>query len=199
MSILFCRHGETVFNREDRYQGVSDSPLTDRGVTQARLLGAYLQKTFVPEKVFISPLPRVKKTIEIALQGSSIVVEEREDLREICYGSWEGVDKDTLRKLPEWSVRQKDRYSFVHPGEYEGQPGESYADLYARLIPFFSMLERETRQIAVCSHIGVLRSMLKYYQHLSDEEAGLLEIKQSLVFMLDKDGTVTTKDMEASA
>lgn len=197
MSVLFCRHGETVFNLEDKFQGVSDSPLTEKGQRQAELLGKYLASHFLPKLIYISPLPRVRKTVEIVLQqlGAEVPIHVRSDLKEVCYGEWETKSKEELRKLPEWSVRQSDRFHFVHPGSFEGQKGESYADLYQRLKPLFTEVQSVKENIVICSHIGVMRSVMKYYNHLSDEETGKLEVPQSTVCIV-KDEQMETLNLE---
>lgn len=199
MNVLFCRHGETVFNTQDKFQGVSDSPLTGKGVLQAQALNDFLSRHFVPDQVWMSPLPRVKATMELALKNIQVRVEVREDLKEICYGSWEAVEKERLKRLPEWQVRSKDRYNFVHPGEYQGSPGESYAQLYQRLHAVFAQLEQlGEEKVVVCAHIGVLRCVLKYFQNLTDEETGALEISQSDVLLVTGKQLVEHKSLIVS-
>jgi len=196
MNVLFCRHGETVFNVQDKFQGVSDSPLTTNGVLQAEALNQFLTMHFVPDQVLMSPLPRVKSTIQIGLKNLQPAISVRQDLKEICYGNWEAVDKAELKLLPAWQVRMQDRYHFVHPGEFEGLPGESYAQLYQRLLPLFSKLEQlGNEQVVVCTHIGVLRCVLKYFEHLSDEQTGALEISQLDLLLVTGQQSVERKTL----
>src|SRR5690606_21870364 len=111
MSLIFCRHGQTVYNLEDKFQGVSDSPLTQSGIDQANRLNDYLVKNFNVKKFLISPLPRVIQTYEIVSAGLNAEVEELEILREVSYGSWEEkrreeLDQDLLKE------RSKKRFTF---------------------------------------------------------------------------------------
>ncbi len=71
--ITFLRHGESVGNAEERFQGHADFPLTEKGLAQARALNARWQKlglTF--DQVFSSPLLRARQTAEIIAEGLHI-------------------------------------------------------------------------------------------------------------------------------
>lgn len=187
MSLLFCRHGKTQFNLEDRFQGVSDSPLTNEGIEKAKQLNLFLLDNFDIKKFYISPAPRVKQTLEIASQGIHAEVEVTNELREVCYGEWESqtrdkIDKDLLKQ------RSDDRFNFVHPGEYNGIKGESYRMQYERLLPFFYKLIHELQpieDIAVVSHHGVMICLLRYLEHLSDDDLDELRIPNNKVIVVD--------------
>ncbi|HSD91037.1 MAG TPA: histidine phosphatase family protein [Kofleriaceae bacterium] len=89
MNILLVRHGETAWNREGRYQGRTDIPLSETGQTQVRALGERLQP--IPITVaYASPLARAKNTAEAILAGRTIPLRLEAGLIEISHGEWEG-------------------------------------------------------------------------------------------------------------
>jgi broad specificity phosphatase PhoE len=89
MNVLLVRHGETPWNREGRYQGRTDIPLSPDGETQVRGLG--LRLAHLPIAIAIaSPLSRARKTAEACLAGRQTPLELDEGLLEISHGEWEG-------------------------------------------------------------------------------------------------------------
>src|ERR1043165_1748340 len=91
MNILLVRHGETAWNREGRYQGRTDIPLSDTGRAQVPAPGE--PPRHIPIKIaYASPLSRAKNTAEAILGGRTPVVPLWLDanLLEISHGQWEG-------------------------------------------------------------------------------------------------------------
>jgi probable phosphoglycerate mutase len=89
MNILLVRHGETPWNRDGRYQGRTDVPLSEVGQAQVRALGARL--AHVPIALaFASPLSRARATAEAVLDGRTTSLELDAGLLEISHGAWEG-------------------------------------------------------------------------------------------------------------
>lgn len=200
MMLVFCRHGETSANREYIFQGASDTPLTEKGKRQAKSLNGYLKTLPFITQFILSPYPRAVATYKIASEGINAPVAYEPALREISYGDWDGkkrasMDKSLLQK------RDRDRFNFAPSGSYKGQPGESYADLYARLVPFLESLLRNTNKeaiIAIIAHLGVTLCAKKYFLLLSDQEAGKLYIPNTQVFLVSKkdDSHFTTNSIE---
>jgi len=86
MNLLIVRHGETTWNREGRYQGRTDVPLSDEGEAQARALGKRLAG--LPITIALtSPLARTRRTAEAVLGGRR---KSEAALIEISHGKWEG-------------------------------------------------------------------------------------------------------------
>lgn len=99
IKIIFTRHGETLWNIEGRVQGAMDSPLTEKGILQARRLGERLEKEGI-SRIYSSDLPRALATAEEIRQVLGI--EEiilNSDLRELAFGEWEGRNWGDLRQL----------------------------------------------------------------------------------------------------
>jgi probable phosphoglycerate mutase len=89
MNILLVRHGETAWNREGRYQGRTDIPLSETGQAQVRALGERLRP--IPISVaYASPLSRAKNTAEAIVSERKIPLWLDAGLIEISHGEWEG-------------------------------------------------------------------------------------------------------------
>lgn len=97
--IYLMRHGETVWNKEQRYQGSSDVLLSEKGEAQAERLALRLSK-IAPTRALTSPLIRAKRTAEIVMRAniSSVPLDEREELREYSFGAWEGMTIDEIKR-----------------------------------------------------------------------------------------------------
>ncbi|HET7499750.1 MAG TPA: histidine phosphatase family protein [Kofleriaceae bacterium] len=89
MNLLLVRHGETSWNREGRYQGRTDVPLSPDGVAQARSLGKRLAGVPITFAI-ASPLARTRQTAEAILGERGPALETDEALIEISHGAWEG-------------------------------------------------------------------------------------------------------------
>ncbi len=90
MRILLCRHGETPWNAEGRYQGQIDIPLSEVGEAQAQALAVRL-KDLTIHRAVASPLSRARRTAELALGDRSLALSLDPDLKEIAHGTWEGL------------------------------------------------------------------------------------------------------------
>ena len=85
MNVLLVRHGETPWNREGRYQGRTDIPLSPAGEAQVKALG--LRLAHLPIALAVaSPLSRAKNTAEAIIVGRSIPLELDDGLLEISHG-----------------------------------------------------------------------------------------------------------------
>lgn len=134
--IYLVRHGETVWNREGRQQGHLDSPLTPKGIAQARAAGQLLRHLLPagdPVCIETSPLRRARRTAtilcaELGLDVSTLVVTPR--LIEHHLGSWQGLTHAEIdAQYPgARQEREANKWHYVVPG------GESYAlvDIRAR-------------------------------------------------------------------
>ncbi|SMY07880.1 histidine phosphatase family protein [Flavimaricola marinus] len=135
--LFVIRHGETEWNRESRWQGDLDSPLTEQGRVQARAVGAILRRegiTPATHRFYASPLGRARKTAELILGTVDGIIEDAR-LREISVGQWTGLSRDQIRAqsdLPE-DAHFLDYYASA-PG------GEPIEHLFARAEAFLGSL-----------------------------------------------------------
>ncbi len=102
--ILIARHGQTVSNREGRFCGHSETPLTDLGLRQAGALAARLAGTTI-DAAYSSDFSRATTTAAIVLEGRDCSPRLDRDLREIFYGEWE------LER--ERAIARRDRVQFA--------------------------------------------------------------------------------------
>jgi broad specificity phosphatase PhoE len=130
--ILLARHGETVYNVEGRWQGQFDSPLTPRGLEQARQLGQTLRHETITA-AYSSDLGRAMHTArEVAhLHGLPVIAEPR--IREIDVGRWTGLNRaqilaDFADEFDDWAHR---------PARARLPDGESLAEAQTRALRFF--------------------------------------------------------------
>lgn len=90
LTVYLIRHGETLWNREGRCQGVTDVPLTEKGYCQARAIAKALAEK--PLSLILSgPLQRTRETAAIIAESHGLSVETREELREWHQGDLEGL------------------------------------------------------------------------------------------------------------
>jgi phosphoserine phosphatase len=138
MNILLVRHGETTWNREGRYQGRTDIPLSETGQAQVRALGDRLRH--VPLAAAIaSPLSRARTTAEAVLAGRNAPALELDaGLLEISHGAWEGklaseVERDHAEMFGIWrSAPGRDAPA--------GPNAETLGDVEARAWPVLERL-----------------------------------------------------------
>ncbi|HET7505980.1 MAG TPA: histidine phosphatase family protein [Kofleriaceae bacterium] len=164
-TLLLVRHGETLWNREGRFQGHRDIPLSDVGRAQARALRARLEVAehahlFDHEHtaVLTSDLRRAHETAEIAFGGAGRTLHARAGLREFCYGVFEGLTRQEI----------EERYPGAMAAWAQGDPafaiegGESRAQVYARahaaVLAFLA--EVPHRHVIVVGHGGVMRQLV---------------------------------------
>jgi phosphoserine phosphatase len=95
--VLVARHGETTWNKEGRYQGRQQSPLSELGIRQAQALGEAMA-VFEPriERIISSPLVRCSQTAQYSADRLGLEVEIDERLIEIGHGDWEKRLRDEI-------------------------------------------------------------------------------------------------------
>lgn len=134
MRILLCRHGETPWNAEGRYQGQIDIPLAPAGEAQARALGERLRDQPLTRAI-ASPLARARRTAELALGEARVPLLTCDDgLKEIAHGAWEGLLASEIRERDPERLRawRETPDQVLMPG------GESLPLVLARAWPAFA-------------------------------------------------------------
>jgi broad specificity phosphatase PhoE len=126
--LVLCRHGETDWNVEGRYQGQADPPLNATGLAQARALADMLRGVGL-EVIYSSPLRRAVQTAEIVAEhlGLPVLMEPR--LMEIHQGDWQGrLRSEIIARDPDLFRRwQTEPWTVSPPG------GESVAQVQERV------------------------------------------------------------------
>jgi probable phosphoglycerate mutase len=162
--IVLVRHGETQWNVARRIQGHSDSPLTAVGVAQARALAERLRQEEL-HAVHASDLGRVRETVAHLIEKTGHGPIFAEDLRERCYGVFEGktMDECELHHPGQWSIYRGGDPMAVPPGG-----GESVAQFQDRIV---SALERVAKEcdgqtVVVAAHGGVCGALFRHVMRL---------------------------------
>lgn len=95
-TIYFTRHGQTTWNVENKICGVTDAPLTEKGLAQAAALGLAIQTGgYAIDEILASPLSRAADTARQIAQLTGLPMRIEPRLREQCFGRFEGTPPGT--------------------------------------------------------------------------------------------------------
>jgi broad specificity phosphatase PhoE len=166
--IFLLRHGETDWNKTARYQGISDVPLNEDGLEQARRLGVRLSR-IQPDKVMASPLRRAAQTAEMIMErnDSQVPIETREELREISFGAWEGL---SIPQIKEIDAERFEKWRLA-PFSCAPTGGDDYMDIFERSKLFASSLVSagsRGQNTFLVAHGGILRAVAAALLGFSD-------------------------------
>jgi 2,3-bisphosphoglycerate-dependent phosphoglycerate mutase len=196
--LVLLRHGESTWNKENRFTGWKDVDLTEKGVEEARAAGRLLAREgYDFDFAFTSVLKRAIRTLNLALEEMDRVwlpVEKDWRLNERHYGALQGLNKaETAAKFGEQQVLAWRRSYDVpppalEPGD-ERHPGrdpryarldpasipltECLKDTVARVVPYWT--ERIAPRVAagervlIAAHGNSLRALIKYFDGMSGE------------------------------
>ncbi|HOC05741.1 MAG: histidine phosphatase family protein [Bacillota bacterium] len=174
--LLLIRHGETVWNREGRFQGAIDVPLSEKGKAEARQLGAYLRDKPL-KAIYSSHLSRALETAQAVARHHHLPVQVVEGLGEINMGEWAGHSWEEIwEKWPELG-----RQWYNSPPESPPPPGgEYYPDFQARAMEALEEIaaaHASTDLLAVVTHGGVIRAVINKLLGISWGTRGRFFIK----------------------
>jgi probable phosphoglycerate mutase len=182
--VFFVRHGETDWNAERRFQGLSDIPLNDKGREQARANGAALAaRVGDPSALacFASPLSRATETLEL-MRASFGAPPKRyridDRLIEIDLGRWNGRTYDEIaREEPdEMARREGDKWDYAAHG------GESYAAAAARVRDFLHAIADLRAPMLIVGHGASGRILRAFLIGEKRDRAPHLPAPQDCVF-----------------
>jgi len=179
MTMLYLqRHLRSQWNKENRFTGWTDVPLSEEGIASAKEAAQLFSGSEV-DVVYTSPLARNKETASLILKNlgkTDLPVIADKSLNERSYGELTGMNKDEVKeKFGEEKVQIWRRsYTEAPPG------GESGKDVFERTVPFFkNNIEKDLIQgkniLVVASH-NSLRAIIKYVENIPDEKFSELEI-----------------------
>ena len=203
--IVLLRHGESVWNRENRFTGWSDVDLSDKGVQEAIKAGQVLKEEgYTFDVAFSSVLKRSIKTLWYALDELDLLwipVQRSWRLNERHYGALQGLNKaETAKKYGDEQVHKWRRDSAVYPPaldkndeRYAGLDNkykdlkedeipltENLNDTIDRVIPYWNDVIAPTirlnKKVIIAAHGNSLRALVKYLDNLSNEEVANLNI-----------------------
>ena len=214
-TLVLIRHGQSVWNLENRFTGWWDVDLTDRGIAEAQAAGALMAAKGVDfDLCFTSFQTRAIKTLDIALEAMGrlwLPVEKDWRLNERHYGGLTGLDKaETAARHGEDQVRVWRRSFDVPPpvmtpgGPFDLSADRRYAgiaipateslkDTIARVLPYWEAriapALRAGQRVVISAHGNSLRALVKHLSGIADAEITSLEIPtgQPIVYDLDEE------------
>lgn len=198
--IVLLRHGESLWNKENRFAGWVDIELSDLGKEQAKEAGVLLRKSsFVFDVAFTSVLKRAIETLEITLKEmnqADMPVEKSWQLNERHYGLLQGINKkEAVEKFGlEQVMIWRRGYKARPPALKKGSPPftESLEDVYLRVVPYWqekiAPLVIQGKNILISAHGNSLRALIKKLDNISDKDIENLNIPVGipLVYELDE-------------
>ncbi|MDL2213102.1 2,3-diphosphoglycerate-dependent phosphoglycerate mutase [Bacteroides sp. OttesenSCG-928-E20] len=212
--IVLLRHGESIWNRENRFTGWTDVDLTEKGISEAIEAGNLLKREgFIFEKAYTSYLKRAVKTLNFVLDSMNldwIPVEKSWRLNEKHYGNLQGLNKaETADKYGDEQVLIWRRsYNITPMALEENDPRnpkldirykdiddkelprtESLHDTVNRILPYWKevILPNLTsvNQILVAAHGNSLRGIIKHLKNISDEDIVHLNLPTAVPYVFE--------------
>lgn len=112
VTVIMVRHGQTEWNRFERFRGRADIPLNEVGLAQADATGRRIAAMWQPQAVYSSPLSRAVKTAEIIASYCGLPVCTHPGLIDIDYGQWQGLTHDEVKVR--WPAELESWYNTPH-------------------------------------------------------------------------------------
>jgi 2,3-bisphosphoglycerate-dependent phosphoglycerate mutase len=204
-TLVLLRHGESEWNRENRFTGWTDVPLSEQGIIEARRAGRLLREGgYTFDVAFTSVLKRAIKTLWLVLEEMDqmwIPVVSNWRLNERHYGALQGLNKaETAGKHGEEKVRlwrrsfdvsppalepedprhpcHDAKYTCFHPEDLPAT--ESLKKTIDRLLPFaqenITPAIRSGKRVLIVAHGNTLRGLIKYTERIADDDIAGLDI-----------------------
>lgn len=222
MKLVLLRHGESEWNKENRFTGWTDVDLSENGVKEAEDAGKLLkEKGYTFDIAFTSVLKRANRTLEIVLKEMNldIPVHYSYRLNERHYGALQGLNKDEMRKKfgeeqvhiwrrsydvrPPELTKEDERYPGNDPKYKDLTPEElplteCLKDTLERVLPYYNNeikkhLENK-ENVLVVAHGNSLRSIIKYLENISDEDIMSVEIPTGVPYVYELDDNLNIKE-----
>jgi phosphoserine phosphatase len=164
--ILLARHGETDWNRDNRFQGRADPPLNDAGREQAATLAASLAGEQL-DAVYSSPLRRAVETADVVAAPHGLEPTPVEALREVDVGSWQGLTRTEIES------RYPEQFRRWLAFEQGWEDGETYEEMGVRVVGALSELSARHagERVLALTHGGPIRAAIAAASGISHSEA----------------------------
>jgi 2,3-bisphosphoglycerate-dependent phosphoglycerate mutase len=218
--LVLLRHGESTWNKENRFTGWTDVALSEKGVQEAKTAALLLkQNGFVFDVAYTSLLKRAIKTLWIVLEDMELMwipVNLSWRLNERHYGALQGLNKsETAAKFGEQQVllwRRSydmrppalDKSDSRYPGNdprYRGLPEknlpltECLKDTVTRFLPYWNETiapaVKSGQNVILSAHGNSLRALVKHLDHISDQQIVELNIPTGIPLVYELDNNMT--------
>ena len=216
IKLVLLRHGESIWNKEDRFTGWTDVDLSNQGITQAKEAGRILrEKGYLFDVAFTSVLKRAIRTLWLVLDEMDLMwipVDRSWRLNERHYGALQGMNKaEMAAKVGEEQVHKWRRGYDIRPPaldktdkRYPGDDSkykelseselpltESLKDTIARCVPYWRQVItpalKSGKHVIVSAHGNSLRALVKYLDNISDDEIVNLNIPTGIPLVYELD------------
>lgn len=223
MYLVLVRHGESVYNQEDKFTGWMDVELTPKGEYQAEVVGKALKASGIEFGLaYTSVLKRAQKSLDIIKTQLGVPLKTKESykLNERHYGALQGLNKNQVaERVGKEQVEIWRRSYDVAPPElkvtdprfpgndpkysdilkFELPLSESLKDTYKRVVEYYeseiSTYLAIEENVLIVAHGNSLRALVKYLENISDARIPGLEIPfgKAIVYKLDKNLNIVGK------
>lgn len=212
--VVFLRHGESTWNKENKFTGWFDCDLSEGGITEAKDAASILAKEgFKFDIVFTSLLKRATRTAEVVLKEMNtpnVPVEKSWKLNERFYGALQGLNKaETASKYGRGLVHLWRRSWATRPPAIKKEskywPGndpmykkldknilplsESLKDTSNRVLPYWEKkivpAIKSKKSVLISGHGSIIRALVKYLNKLSDTEVENLNIPTGIPLVFE--------------
>ncbi len=216
IKLVLIRHGESLWNKENRFTGWTDVDLSENGLIEARKAGAILkQNGYTFDIAYTSVLKRAIRTLWIALHEMDLMwipVYKSWKLNERHYGALQGLNKaETAEKYGDEQVHKWRRYVDVRPPELsitdDRYPGKElkYSELREDQLPTTENLEdtikrvmeewfqeiapkiKSGKKVIISAHGNTLRALVKYLDNISSDNIVNLNIPTGIPLVYELD------------
>ena len=217
--VVLLRHGESTWNKENRFTGWTDVDLSEKGIEEARMAGILLKENgFTFDIAFTSVLKRALRTLWICLDEMDLLwipVEKSWRLNERHYGALQGLNKAEMadnhgeEQVKTWrrsydvqppALEEKDeRHPKFAPMYKNLQPTdlpstECLKDTVERFLPYWHETIAPTiksgKRVIIVAHGNSLRALVKYLDNISDQEIVGLNIPTGIPLVYELDNNL---------
>lgn len=217
--IVLLRHGESQWNKENRFTGWTDVPLSEKGIEEARKAGQLMKEAgFVFDVAYTSVLKRAIKTLWLSLEEMDLMyipVTNSWRLNERHYGALQGLNKaETAEKhgmdqvkiwrrsydIPPPALEAADprnpakdpRYAGANPADLPLT--ESLKETVGRFIPYWletiAPVVKSGKRVIIAAHGNSLRALVKYLDNISEADIVELNIPTGVPLVYELDANL---------
>ena len=222
--LILTRHGQSVWNAENRFTGWVDVDLSEKGISEAKKSGQLIKKLKINiDKSYTSFLKRAIKTLEIVLKENNLKLELNTswEINERHYGSLTGLNKEETKKeigedqfkkyRRSWDIApppmsKNDKNQFLFGSLNNNIPKdkvpftESLKNTYHRVIPFYENKIKpdlqNNKNVLIAAHGNSLRALCKKLFNISDHKINELEIPTGNPLVIEFDVSLKIKDIK---
>ena len=197
--LILVRHGQSIYNKENRFTGWKDVDLTEKGIFEAKSSSSLLSKEPI-DIAFTSNLKRAQKTLDLILNElgiKNLSITKNEALNERDYGSL--VDQNKFEAAEKYGKEQVQ----IWRRSYDIPPpdGESLKMTLERTVPYFKSkifpILSDNKNIIISAHGNSIRSIVMHLLSISKEDILKTEIGwcEPWIFEFDTNGKVINLDI----